>query len=143
MVIFNYDIWGLRLRMRKYLFLVLLFLPTLAHASVEWTLKNQINLEASPIAMVSAPDGKNVYILVPGKILVFSQAENRVVDFMPIDRKFDHFTVAGKGKSFLLSSSKDTSLSIFEVKKTLDLSGLPYKGPPDAQVVVAVFSDYQ
>lgn len=129
--------------MRKYLFLILLLLPAVAHASVEWTLKNQINLEASPIEMVSAADGKTVYVLVPGKILVFSLAENRVVDFMPVDRKYDHFTVAGKGKSFLLSSSKDKSMSVFEMKRTLDLSGLPYKGPPDAPVVVAVFSDYQ
>jgi protein-disulfide isomerase len=115
----------------------------MAHAAVEWTFKNQLNLEASPIQMISASDGKTIYILIPGKIVVYSIPENRVIDFMPVDRKFDHLSVSGKDKLFLLSSSKDTSISVFERKKTIDYSGLPFKGPSDAPVVVAVFSDYQ
>ncbi|HEY6871732.1 MAG TPA: hypothetical protein VI298_03280 [Geobacteraceae bacterium] len=121
---------------------MLLFISN-AQASVEWTLKNQFNIEASPLATISATDGKTMYILIPGKILVYSLFQNRVVDFMPVDRKFDRLAVTGKDRLFLLSSSKDNSISVYERKKTLDLSGLPYKGPPDAPVTVVVFSDYQ
>lgn len=127
----------------KYFALFIFLSCGTAHASIEWTLKNQVNIEASPLDTVPSSDGKTIYILVSGKILVYSMSENRIIDFFPVDRKFDHLSVAGKGKLFLLSSSKDTSISIFEMKKTFDLSGLSIKGPQDAPVVVAVFSDYQ
>lgn len=127
----------------RYFFLLMLLFISNAQASVEWTLKNQFNIEASPLATISATDGKTMYILIPGKILVYSLFQNRVVDFMPVDRKFDRLAVTGKDRLFLLSSSKDNSISVYERKKTLDLSGLPYKGPPDAPVTVVVFSDYQ
>jgi hypothetical protein len=120
--------------------ILLLVFNSIAHASVDWTLQKQFNLVASPIAMVPAADGKTVYILIPGKIAVYSILENRITDFMPVDRKFDHLSVSGKDKLFLLSSSKDNSVSVFERKKTLDYSGLSYQGPPDARVTVAVFS---
>jgi hypothetical protein len=127
----------------KCFFLLMMLFASPVHASVEWTLQKQFNLEASPFAMVPAADGRTVYVLIPGKIAIYSISENRVIDFMPVDRKFDHLFVTGKDKLFLLSSSKDNSISIFERKKTMDYSGLPYQGPPDARVVVAVFSDYQ
>jgi hypothetical protein len=127
----------------KYILLSFVLLNSVAHASVDWSLKNQFNLDSSPIEMISSVDAKTIFILVPGKILVYSLYENRIVDFMPVDRKFDHLSVSGKDKLFLLSSSKDNSVSVFERKKSLDYSGLPFKGPLNAPVTVAVFSDYQ
>jgi thiol-disulfide isomerase/thioredoxin len=129
--------------MIRILIVLFLLITTSAHATIDWTLQNQFNFEASPIAMVPASDGKTVYVLTPGKIVVYSVPENRVIDFMPVDRKFDHLTVLGKDKLFFLSSSKDNSVSVFERKKSLDFSGLSFKGPPEAPVTVAVFSDYQ
>jgi hypothetical protein len=123
--------------------LLLLLAASVAHASVEWTLKSQLNFEASPLQMVPAADGKTVFVLIPGKILIYSVPDKKVVDFVPVDRKFDRLTVSGKDKVFILASSKDSSISVYEIKKVLNLSGHDFKGPQDAPVVVAVFSDYQ
>jgi protein-disulfide isomerase len=122
---------------------MLLFCAGCATASVDWSMKNQLTLESAPLDNSVSPDSRFIYVLVSGKILVYSLIENKIIDFMPVDRKFDHMSVTGKGKLFFLSSSKDNSISVYEKKKTLDLTGLPFLGPPDARVVVAVFSDYQ
>lgn len=129
--------------MVRYLVLLFVLMASVAHASVDWTLKNTFALEAAPLATAAAADGKTLYFLVPGKVVVYSLAENKVVDFMPVDRKFDRLTVTAKEKTFILSSSKENSISLFERKKVLDVSGLPYLGAAEARVVVAVFSDYQ
>jgi protein-disulfide isomerase len=122
---------------------IVVFCAANSMAAVDWSMKNQLTLESVPLDNSVSPDGKFIYVLVSGKILVYSMIENKIIDFMPVDRKFDHLSVTGKGKLFFLSSSRDNSINVFEKKKTIDLTGLPFLGQPDARVVVAVFSDYQ
>lgn len=62
---------------------------------------------------------------------------------MPVNAKFDHLSVSGRDRYFVLTSSKDNSIHVYERKRTLDYSGLPFLGPPNAPIVIAVFSDYQ
>jgi protein-disulfide isomerase len=116
----------------------------MVNASVEWSLKRQLNLEASPSDVAASPDGKLVYVLVPGKILVYSVTENKVIDFMPVGRSADKLTM-GKDNSFIVTSSTEKTLKIYqaEIRHQIDISGLPFKGPEQAPVVIAVYSDYQ
>jgi hypothetical protein len=50
-----------------------------------------------------------------------------------------------KGDFLLLADSKANTLEVLNISFVvdIDISGLPFKGPADAPVVVAVFSDYQ
>jgi hypothetical protein len=119
-------------------------LPQMVNASVEWNLRRQLNLEAPPLDMSVSPDGKLVYVLVPGKILVYSLSENKVIDFMPVDRTADKLAL-GKDNSFIVASSMEKSLKVYqaEMRHKIDVSGLPFRGPEHAPVVLAVYSDYQ
>jgi len=49
------------------------------------------------------------------------------------------------GSYLLLADSKDNTVELVQISFVvdIDISGLPFKGPADAPVVVAVFSDYQ
>jgi hypothetical protein len=49
------------------------------------------------------------------------------------------------GDSLLLADSKAKTLEVVGISFVvdIDISGLPFKGPADAPVVIAVFSDYQ
>lgn len=116
----------------------------MVNASVEWSLKRQLNLEASPLDVAASADGRLVYVLVPGKILVYSTSENKVIDFMPVDRSADKLTL-GTDNSFIVSSSSEKSLKIYkaEIRQNIEVSGLPFRGPEHAPVVIAVYSDYQ
>lgn len=136
--------------MRKFTIQLLLALSAIAslasaaNASVEWSLKRELSLDASPLDMAASPDGRLAYVLVPGKILVYSLSENKIIDFMPVDRSMDRLAL-GKDNSFIVSSSIAKSLKVYkaEVRHQIDISGLPFKGPELAPVVIAVYSDYQ
>lgn len=119
-------------------------LASAADASIEWSLKRELNLEVSPLDIAASPDGKLAYLLVPGKILVYSLSENKIIDFMPVDRLADKLTL-GKDNSFVVASASGKFLKVYqaEIRHKIDIAGLPFKGPEKAPVVIAVYSDYQ
>jgi len=54
-------------------------------------------------------------------------------------------TVYGKTNTLILASSSTGALKIIQADQRyeISLSGLPFKGPVDAPVTIAVFDDYQ
>lgn len=117
----------------------------IVHADVDWTLIKQKNLAVQPLDIATSADGKLIFILAPGEILVYSIAEDKVTNRMPIDKDFDRLTYAGKNNVLILTSSFSKTLKIFQVDMIheIALSGLSFKGPADAAVTIAVFDDYQ
>jgi protein-disulfide isomerase len=63
---------------------------------------------------------------------------------MPVDKTADRL-ISGRDNSFVVSSSADKKLKIYqmEIREKIDTTGRPFKGPKDAPVTIAVFSDYQ
>jgi hypothetical protein len=116
-----------------------------AHADIEWTEIKQLNLGASPIDVVTSPDGKWVIILTPGEILAYSIPEDKVVNRMPVDKAFDKITYSAADGAVVISSSTGNMIKIIQmdVVHTFSLAGLPFKGPENAAVTIVVFSDYQ
>ena len=119
--------------------------PQLFPADVEWTIKKQLNLKASPLDISTSIDGQWIFILAQGEVLVYSIPEDKVVNRIPVDKDFDRLTHSPKNNTLVLSSRSGRTLKIFqlEVIHTIDTSGLPLKGPEHAPVTMAVFGDYQ
>jgi len=117
----------------------------IVHADVDWAIIKQINLGAKPLDIAASGDGKSIFILVPGEILIYSISEDRVTNRIPIDKDFDRITHSEKTNTLILTSSSSKRLKIIQGEPIhkIDLSGLPFKGPADAAVTVAVFDDYQ
>jgi hypothetical protein len=116
-----------------------------AHADIEWTEKKQLKIEASPVDLVTSPDGKWVIILTPGEILAYSVSEDKIVNRMPVDKAFDKITYSAADGAVLVSSSTGNLIKIIQmdVVHTFSLAGIPFKGPENAAVTIVVFSDYQ
>ena len=116
-----------------------------AYADIEWTEKKQLNLQASPVDLVTSPDGKWVIILTPGEILAYSIPEDKVVNRMPVDKAFDKITYSAADGAVLISSSTGNMIKIIQmdVVHNFALAGVPFKGPENAAVTIVVFSDYQ
>ncbi len=118
-------------------------IPHLLAANVEWTPKEQLELGASTLDITTSLDGRWIFILAPGEILVYSISEEKVVNRIPIDKAFDRLTHSPRTNTLILGSGTEKILKIIELEviHNIAISGLPFKGPEDAPVTIAVFGD--
>ena len=128
------------------LLIALLFsFSTLVQAEVEKGGSRTLKLEAKPIDMALTPDGKYTFILVEGgKILILDTA-GKVKDTLSVSESVVSIGTSPKGDVLLLADGEKNTLEVLSISfiVAIDISGLPFKGPADAPVVIAVFSDYQ
>ena len=119
--------------------------PQFIYAEIDLTLIKQTNLNVQPLDIATSADGKLIFVLARGEILVYSIAESKVANRISIDKNFDRVTYAGKNNVLILTSSSSKTLKIIQVDfiYNIALDGLPFKGPADAAVTIAVFDDYQ
>lgn len=117
----------------------------LACAEVDWRIIKRINVKEKPLDVAASGDGEFIFVLVPGEVLVYSIPNDSVTDRIQIDEAFDRLTYSEKNSTLILGSSAGRALSIIQVERVYNivLSGLPFKGPADAPVAIAVFEDYQ
>jgi hypothetical protein len=128
-----------------YLMIGCLAMPQHVHAGVEWTVTKQVNLDAEPLDVASSPDGKLIFVLVPGEVLIYTHSKNKITDQIPVDKVFNRLRYTARTNTLVLTSSSARTLKIIELEwiYSISVSGLPFRGPVDAPVTVAVFSDYQ
>ena len=126
-------------------FVVSVGFVTSASPELEWTFRQQVPLTSAPLDNAVSADGQSLYILSAGEILVYSLTQNKIVNTIPIENEYDNIAVSPRGNSLIVTSSAGKSLKIIDLEfvYNIDISGLPLKGPADAPVTIAVFSDYQ
>ena len=122
-----------------------MFPPQSVQADVEWRVVKDLDLKATPLGVTSSSDGKWLFILTPGEILVHSFQEGKVTDRIPVDKDFDKIASLPWPNLVTVSSSVNKTLKIILLESVykIDVAELPFKGPQDALVTVAVFDDYQ
>ncbi|MBW2027515.1 MAG: hypothetical protein JRH06_01550 [Deltaproteobacteria bacterium] len=127
------------------LFMILLWVPRVSPARVEWRALDDIVLKENPLDVAADLDGNILFVLVPRKILIYSVRQRRVMRVIPFEGSFDRLLISLKSNRLILYSSKGKSIKVIEpeVILSIDYSGLPRIGPPQAPVTIAVFSDYQ
>jgi hypothetical protein len=120
-------------------------IPQFANATLEWTLIEQIDLDESPLDIAATFDGKLIFVLIRGEILIYSTKENKVTNRIPVDVEFDRLTHTIKDNTLVLTGTTAKTVKIIQLEtiQKIDISGLPFKGPEKAPVIIAVFSDYQ
>ena len=116
-----------------------------AHGDVEIEGKKQLNLEGKPIDIGTSLDGERLFVLVEGKILIYSIAQGELIDSIPVAKGFDRLAIPARENLIALSSSSGKNIEIIRYKtlQKIDISGLPFEGPENAPVTIVVFSDYQ
>jgi hypothetical protein len=114
-------------------------------ADIEWTLSKQLDLKTPPLDVCPSADGKWLYILSAGEVAIYSFASEKIVNRIPIDKAFDRMVYVKETNSLVATSRSDNRVQIIQldVVYTFTYTGLPHKGPKDALVTIAVFSDYQ
>jgi hypothetical protein len=116
-----------------------------ATLGVEATRLKQISIDKKPLDVATATDGKLMFVLVPGEVLIFSNLEDTPLNRIGVDAQFDRMTFAEKLDLLILSSTTDKKVDMVRIELISDISieGSPYLGRADAPVTIAVFDDYQ
>ncbi len=116
-----------------------------AHAEVESTVASTLNLDGKPLDIAASADGKSVFVLTDGEVLIYDMQSQKITGKLPVDKGVDQISVAPRGDALYATNGKDKTLSIISIDFVydIDVAGLPFKGPVKAPVVIAVFDDYQ
>jgi len=123
----------------------LLLMASNACAVLEWQLKEPLQLEQAPLATVSSPDGKRLYVLgEKGNIEVYN-ALGRRETVIEIPFKAESLDISSDGKRLYLGEAgkKRLQVIVLEERYSIPQGNSPFKGPADAAVSVVVFSDFQ
>ena len=120
-------------------------LPVAAAAQVDWALEKMIAVEARVLDVANSQNGKLLFVLVPGEVIVYTIPDGRETGRIPVDASFERISHSQKDNLLFLTGSASKKVEVVKVNRvqTIDLSGLPFKGPADARVTIAVFDDYQ
>jgi hypothetical protein len=87
------------------LFASCILVPQFIYAEIDTTLINQTNLDVQPLDVAASIDGKTIYVLARGEILVYSVNEGKVSNRIPVDKDFDKLTYAARNNALILTSS--------------------------------------
>ena len=117
----------------------------LAQGAVEMQDTRTLSLGAAPIDMAISADGKYTFVLAKGgKVFVFDST-GTLTDTLKVSDSVVSIGTNASGDYLLLADSSAKTLDVVRLSfiVDIDVSGLPFKGPADAPVVIAEFSDYQ
>ena len=134
-----------KVAMATLLLLLISFIPLRAHAEVDWEISSAIQLGETPIDVALAQDGGLTYILTDqAKVLIYSAA-GKLTGTIPVDPSVTDIAISVKGeKLYLINSQRKTLKTVaIDFIVDFDISDSPFLGPAGAEIIVAVFSDFQ
>lgn len=116
-----------------------------AQAEVEWKVLRSLDLKATPLDVAPSADGQRLLILTRGEIIIYSLIDGKITDHIAVDPGFDRIIALPRADVLTVSNStkKNVQVVMLENIYKIDTTGLPFRGPKDAPVTIAVFDDYQ
>jgi DNA-binding beta-propeller fold protein YncE len=130
-----------------FLFTTILFFTTVTtpFAGVDMDLQHKLTMDNPPLDVVATPDGKYIFVLTnKGNISVFDQ--NGVLqNKFHVGDQIDQIKMDPQGNRLFITSRSGKTIQIISLDFFVEINtaDAPFKGPRNAPVVVAVFSDFQ
>ncbi len=114
-------------------------------AVLEWSVLNQLKLDTPPIDIAVSLNDKWVFVLNDrGEVLVFSK-EGSFKEKIIVGKHIDQIKVGPRENLLYLNSRRNKTVDIveFDFIHNINAADSPWKGPADAPVVIAVFTDFE
>ena len=114
-------------------------------AALDWDVIQTFNLKDPPLDVAFSTSRNKVFILTgAGQIQVY-EPNGTLDETMDVGKGFDRLWHIQGSDVVLLSSREKKTVQIIELNfvEQIDISGSPFRGPENAPVVVAVFSDFE
>ena len=125
--------------------LMVLTLFTPCTAVVEWDIVGTFKLEKAPVDVAVSLNGRLVYVLTDGGIIYIYSTEGTLKDKISVEKSADRIAIGPREDLLFISSSENKTVQLVTVSfvQHINVTGSPTKGPADAKVAIAVFSDFQ
>lgn len=114
-------------------------------AALEWEILRTLKLDSAPLDMAIAPDGKSVYILTDKGDIQIYDLDGRLRDKIEIREPVDQIKVGPGGDQLFVTDRQNKTVKVIKLDfiRQITINGSPFKGPEDAPVVIADFSDFE
>lgn len=119
--------------------------PLPAAATVEWSRQRVLQTDGAPVDVAVSADGKFTFVLTAtGRVLIYS-AEGQEEGTLDVGKNIVGIESSPTGDMLFLLDRDSNAVQIVEVEfiQKITAAGAPFKGPADAPVVIALFSDFQ
>ena len=116
-----------------------------ALAKTDWQVRQKLQLDQAPIDMLVSSNNKWIYILTSdGSIAIYS-TRGQLKDTISVGPDVDQIKAGPREDMLFLLSRTSKSVQVITIDFVEEIStrGSPIKGPADAPVTVAVFSDFE
>jgi hypothetical protein len=126
-------------------FLIILVFSTSSFATVEWTISKTLEPGTTPIDMAVSRNGKWIFVLTDqGNLLIYSN-DGSLKEKIKLGQSVDQIKAGPTEDLLLLRSKKDKTVQVLSLDfvQNINILGSPFKGSPDAPVVIAVFAEFQ
>jgi len=130
-----------------FLFTTILFFATATtpFAGVNIDLQHKLTMDNPPLDVVATPDGKYIFVLTDkGNISVFNQ-DGVLQNKVHVGDQVDQIKMDPQGLRLFITSRTEKTIRVLTLDFFVEINtaGAPFKGPRNAPVVLAVFSDFQ
>lgn len=112
---------------------------------LEWNVLQKWPTTGKTLDMVHSLDGKFVYILNDQKLVQVFNSQGQLQGSIPVEEGVSGIDIAPRGEILYLINNQTQTFSSIAVSFIVDvnISGSPFKGPADAPVTIALFTDFE
>jgi DNA-binding beta-propeller fold protein YncE len=114
-------------------------------AAVEIKLQKTLTTDGVPVDVVVSQDGNLTFVLTDnGNVLIYDQIWN-LTDTVKIGPHIDQIEIGPRGERLFAASRQNKTVQIITLDFIHEINtlGSPSKGPHEAPVTIAVFSEFQ
>lgn len=115
------------------------------HAEVEYNVLKTYKLEDQPVDMAFSPNRNEIYVLnQKGELLIYS-IDGHLTEKINVGKIYDRLKLVQGSDILFFSSREDKTIQIIQLDfvQKIHTLGSPFKGPENAPVIIAVFSEFQ
>jgi DNA-binding beta-propeller fold protein YncE len=126
-------------------FLTVLTTASWVLAAVEITPQKTLKTDGVPVDIAVSQDGNLTFVLTDnGNVLIYDRTGN-LTDTVKIGPHIDQIEIGPRAERLFVTSRKNKTVEIITLDFIHEINtlGSPTKGPPEAPMVIVVFSDFQ
>jgi len=114
-------------------------------AAVEISLQNTLRTEAVPIDLTVSTDGRSTFVLTDDGNVVVYDNQGQQTDTIKVGSHINQIEIGPSGERLFATSRQNKTVEIILLNfiSPINTVGSVFKGPENAPVTIAVFSEFQ